>query len=135
MMRVIFRKGCLLMIFSVLMAAGIGCMPGSYANISPDKAKEMLNSGGSGLLLLDVRTPGEYKGEGHLKNAVLIPINILEAKLGEISAYKEKDVIVYCAVGGRSSKASALLSEKGFKKVYNMTGGINEWKRLGYAVE
>ena len=128
-------KDRLLVLFVVLMISGLGCMPGSYNNISPDKAKDMIKSGGAELLLLDVRTPGEYKGEGHLKNSVLIPINVLEAKVGEISAYKDKDVVVYCAVGGRSAKASAILSEKGFKKIYNMTGGIKEWKRLGYAVE
>lgn len=128
-------KDRLLVLFVVLMFSGLGCMPGSYNNISPDKAKEMIKSGGAELLLLDVRTPGEYKGEGHLENSVLIPINVLEAKVGEISAYKDKDVVVYCAVGGRSAKASGILSEKGFKNIYNMSGGIKEWKRLGYAVE
>ena len=122
-------------LFLAFMFSAAACMPGAYSNVSPDKAKGMIKSGGRELLILDVRTPVEYKGEGHLKNSLLIPINILEAKLGEISAYKDKDVIVYCAVGGRSSRASTLLSEKGFKKIYNMTGGIREWKRLGYEVE
>ena len=129
------RKGWLVVLFVAFMFSAVACMPGAYNNVSPDKAKVMIQSGGAELLLLDVRTPGEYKSEGHLKNSVLIPINVLELKLGEISAYKDKDIIVYCAVGGRSSRASSILSEKGFKKIYNMTGGIKEWKRLGYAVE
>jgi len=128
-------KDRLLLLFVALVFSGLGCMAGSYNNISPDKAKEMIKSGGADLLLLDVRTSGEYKNDGHLKNSVLIPINLLEAKVGEISAYKDKDVVVYCAVGGRSARASGILSEKGFKRIYNMTGGIKEWKRLGYAVE
>lgn len=125
----------LVVLFVAFMFSAVACMPGSYSNVSPDKAKGMIKSGGAELLLLDVRTPGEYKSEGHIKNSLLIPINLLESKLGEISAYKDKDIIVYCAVGGRSSRASSILSEKGFKKIYNMTGGIKEWKRLGYAVE
>lgn len=128
-------KGWLIALFLAFMFIGAGCMPGAYNNVSPDKAKGMIKSGGGELLLLDVRTPGEYKSEGHIKNSLLIPINVLETKLEEISAYKDKDIIVYCAVGGRSAKASSILSEKGFKKVYNMTGGIKEWKRLGYTVE
>ena len=129
------RKGWHLILFAAFMFSIAGCMTGAYSNVSPDKAKEMIKSGGNELLLLDVRTPGEYKNEGHLKNARLLPINLLESKLGELSAYKDRDIIVYCAVGGRSSRGSAILSEKGFKKVYNMTGGIKEWKRLGYVVE
>lgn len=128
-------KGWLVVLFVTFIFSGTGCMPGAYNNVSPDKVKGMITSGGGELLLLDVRTPGEYKSEGHIKNSLLIPINLLETKLEEISAYKDKDIIVYCAVGGRSSRASGILSEKGFKKVYNMTGGIKEWKRLGYAVE
>ena len=122
-------------LFLAFMFSAAACMPGAYSNVSPDKAKGMIQSGGAELLVLDVRTPGEYKSDGHIKNSLLIPINVLEAKLGEISAYKDKDIIVYCAVGGRSAKASSILSEKGFNKVYNMTGGIKEWKRLGYSVE
>lgn len=128
-------KAWLTVLFFLFMFNGASCMAGAYNNVSPDKVKGMIKSGGDELLLLDVRTPGEYKSEGHLKNSILIPINLLESKLGEISAYKDKDIIVYCAVGGRSSRASSILSEKGFKKVYNMTGGIKEWKRLGYSVE
>ncbi|MDT8316709.1 MAG: rhodanese-like domain-containing protein [bacterium] len=129
------RKDRLLVLFVLFIFSGAACMAGAYNNVSPDKAREMIRSGGAELLLLDVRTFGEYKSDGHLKNSVLIPINLLESKLGEISAYKDRDIIVYCAVGGRSAKASGILSEKGFKKVYNMKGGIKEWKRLGYEVE
>ena len=125
----------LVVLLVAFMFSAVACMPGAYNNIPPDKAKGMIKSGSANLLVLDVRTPGEYNSEGHLKNSVLIPINVLETKLEAISAYKDKDIIVYCAVGGRSAKASSILSEKGFKKIYNMTGGIKEWKRLGYAVE
>ena len=134
------RKRCykpLRMIFFVtlLVMTGTACMAGGYKNISPGEAKAMIDAGEKDLLILDVRTPGEYKNEKHIKNSVLIPISVIEARIGEIETFRDKNVIVYCKVGGRSSKVSAYLAEQGFKKIHNMTGGITEWKRLGYEVE
>ena len=116
-------------IFSTSCSAG-----GEYTNISPEQAKEMLASGDSDLLLLDVRTKGEYK-EGHIKGAKLIPVQVLSGMIDEITDYREKKVIVYCRSGKRSLKASSLLQEKGFKTIYNMDGGIKKWGRLGYDIE
>lgn len=114
---------------------GSACMEGGYKNISPKEAKQMISSEGKNLLILDVRTPGEYNNEKHIKNSLLIPINVLEARISEIEAYRERNIIIYCKVGGRSSRASTLLAGKGFKNIHNMTGGITEWKQLGYEVE
>lgn len=71
--------------------------------------------------LLDVRTPGEW-AQGKIGSSKLISIadpNFLEqaSKLD-----KSKPVFVYCAVGGRSSKASAMLQQAGFTQVYNLSG-------------
>ena len=116
-------------IFSTSCSAG-----GGYTNISPEQAKKMLASGDKDLLLLDVRTKDEYKA-GHIKGAKLIPIQVLSGMIDEIADYSDKKVIAYCAVGGRSSRASALLQEKGFKTIYNMDGGIKKWASLGYDIE
>lgn len=81
-------------------------------------------------LVLDVRTPQEF-ANGHLPNAMAI--NIFDAdfkqKVGKLD--KSKAVYVYCAVGGRSAKASQILQESGFKTVYNMAGGFNHWQAAG----
>ena len=116
-------------VFSTSCSAG-----GGYTNISPEQAKEMLASGDSDLLLLDVRTKDEYK-EGHIKGAKLIPVQVLSGMIDEITGYREKKVLVYCLSGGRSSRASGLLQEKGFKTIYNIDGGIKKWSRLGYDIE
>ena len=77
-------------------------------------------------VLLDVRTPEEFS-EGHLANAVLIPIQELSQRLGELASYKEKKIIAYCRSGNRSGRAAELLGAKGFT-VFNMEGGILRWK-------
>ena len=77
-------------------------------------------------VLLDVRTPQEFS-EGHLANAILILIQELSQRLGELAPYKDKKVIAYCRTGNRSGRAAELLGTKGFT-VFNMEGGILKWK-------
>ena len=86
----------------------------------------------SGLVLLDVRTPAEYNA-GHLSNAILIPLQELEERVGELDAVKGKNIIAYCRSGNRSGKAAEMLAKKGFT-VFNMEGGILKWKKLGLPV-
>ena len=82
-------------------------------------------------VLLDVRTPGEFKGSGdvpsfgHFKNAININVEELPARLDEISKYKTQEVLVYCSHSHRSSRASYLLSTNGFNNVKNVSGGVS----------
>lgn len=85
-------------------------------------------------LLLDVRTPGEYQ-QAHIKGATLIPVQVLQQQLAVLKDYKEKEIIIYCASGNRSTVASRILIENGFEKIYNVRYGINDWVRKGYPVE
>lgn len=71
--------------------------------------------------LIDVRTPGEW-AQGKIASSKLISVadpNFLQqaSKLD-----KNKPVFVYCAVGGRSPRAAAMLQQAGFKQVYNLSG-------------
>jgi rhodanese-related sulfurtransferase/rubrerythrin len=75
--------------------------------------------------LLDVRQPGEYEDE-HIPGAKLIPLPGLKEGLNELD--KQKPVIAYCAIGGRSLAAAQLLSGLGFKEIYNLKGGIKAWQ-------
>ncbi len=45
---------------------------------------------------------------------------------------KNATIVVYCAVGGRSSRAASMMVQKGYKNVINMAGGINAWNAAGY---
>ncbi len=74
-------------------------------------------------VVLDVRTDAEFKS-GHLENAVLIPVQQLQSRLKELSAYKNQDILIYCATGNRSTVASKIMIDSGFKRIYNMRHGI-----------
>jgi thioredoxin len=85
-------------------------------------------------LVLDVRTPQEYYS-GHLPGAKLIPLQQLMERLPEIEGYKDKDILVYCRSGNRSTVAGEILIEKGFKKVYHIRPGIRGWIENDLPVE
>ena len=101
----------------------------SYELISPTETQKTIETDSS-VILLDVRTPGEFNGEaGHLANSLLIPVQELEQRVDELSQYKDKTIIAYCRTGNRSGTAAAILTKKGFK-AKNMEGGIVKWNEL-----
>lgn len=73
---------------------------------------------------VDVRTPSEFKGK-NIPGFKNIPLNQLAAKSNQLS--KEKEVVVICQSGMRSSQASKLLKKQGFKNVTNVKGGMSAW--------
>jgi len=85
------------------------------------------------LIVLDVRDQPEYNFN-HICNATLIPLSVLESRLNELEPYNDTEIIIYCRTGSRSASASQILVNNGFTKVYNMNGGITEWKSAGYEV-
>ena len=85
-----------------------------------------------GVYLLDVREPDEYAA-GHIPGITLIPMGEVAARLSELP--RDKEIIVTCRTGNRSSQVADLLREQGFTNVHNMTGGIVAWEEAGYAVE
>jgi phage shock protein E len=72
--------------------------------------------------LLDVRTPEEW-ANGKIASSKCINYNDADFKKNLASLDKSKPVFVFCAAGGRSTKAKAILQEAGFKEIYNLVGG------------
>lgn len=96
----------------------------AFSNITPEEAKKRLDSE-KGIILLDVRTKEEYDA-GHIKNSMLIPVDVLKDQAEEKLKDKEAVIFVYCRSGNRSTTASQILADLGYKKVYNL-GGIINW--------
>jgi len=81
-----------------------------------------------------VRTPSEYV-QGYIKNAVNLDYNSPDFKALVNSLDKNKTYLVYCRTGVRSAAASQMMSELGFKDIYNMNGGITDWQAAGLPIE
>ena len=103
----------------------------TYRNVSVAEAKALIETNLS-LLVLDVGSEGEY-AQGHLKDAVNIPISDLSRRMNELD--ENSLILVYCRTGKRSAQASSALAERGFTKVFNMQGGLLAWIDSGYPVE
>lgn len=87
-------------------------------------------------LILDVRTEEEHKGEwGHIKGSILMPLQDLKHRAGSLSRFKEKPILVYCGIGGRSLEAAGLLIQADFRRVENLRGGMFRWNEEGHPVE
>ncbi len=99
--------------------------------ISADSLKIMLNTKHG--ILLDVRTPEEFT-EGHLLGAINIDYNNDGFAAALDTLDKTKQYEVYCRSGHRSGESAKMMVKKGFKKVYNLEGGILKWQESGFEV-
>ena len=91
-------------------------------SISVEDLKKKLDAKAD-VFILDVREPHEYQ-ICNLKG-YLIPVGDLPKRVSELDSSRE--IVAHCKMGGRSAKAVNFLRRSGFKKVYNLTGGITAW--------
>ncbi len=94
-------------------------------------------------LIIDVREAEEYAA-GHLPGAVLIPRGVLEfqidchpqllARVSDKAALADTPMVLYCRSGGRSALAADRLQSMGYRRVYSMAGGFNQWQAEGLPV-
>ncbi|NCO62997.1 MAG: rhodanese-like domain-containing protein [Flavobacteriales bacterium] len=100
-------------------------------NISVEEMQLLLKS--KDIQLVDVRTPQEFKA-GFIGDAVNIDYYspTFEEEIRKLD--KKKPIILYCKSGRRSSNGSEKLEAIGFVKVYNLLGGIDQWKQKGLKV-
>lgn len=123
------------MIASTATACGLSEKVDGYENTDVQHTMQHWQAGDKSpvpFMLLDVRTVKEY-AEGHIKGAVLIPVQELEQRMAEVP--KDKQVYVYCHSGVRSVRAANMLVKAGFTRIENVQGGIVAWKDAGYPVE
>lgn len=76
-------------------------------------------------VLLDVRSPEEF-AQGHIENAINLPLDDLRDKLGSLA--KDKNYFIYCQAGLRGYLAQRILVQNDFKRVKNLSGGYRLWK-------
>jgi phage shock protein E len=81
-------------------------------------------------LLVDVRTPEEF-AEGHIENALNIPLDTLSSQLDQLP--QDTPIVLYCRSGNRSKQAYELMQATGYSQVYDL-GGIIDWQASGFAV-
>lgn len=107
-------------LLSVLLGGAMALPAGSaLASQRAEAAWELIESGA---MVVDVRTPEEF-AQGHLDNAINIPLNTVETGFADIA--KDRSIVVYCRSGNRSGMAMESLVKQGFINVHN-GGGLSE---------
>lgn len=87
----------------------------------------------AGVILLDVRTAGEYAA-GHIEGALNIDVEGMTFE-GEIKQLdKTKTYAIYCQSGRRSRIAAETMTNAGFTKLFNLDQGIGSWQSAGLPV-
>ncbi len=103
--------------------ASSSCSTTDMESISTLELRRLLAEGLDGLLI-DVRQPEEH-AVAAIEGARLIPLDTLESQLDTLP--KDRTVYVHCKAGGRSARAVKLMTERGFRKVVNVSGGMDQW--------
>jgi rhodanese-related sulfurtransferase len=117
-----------------MLAAANAAVP----RITPEQAREMIAKGNT--LVVDVRDAPEVQASGKVAGAVHVSRGMLEFRADpELPSHdknfaKDKNVIVYCASGGRSALSGKLLKDLGYDHVYNL-GAFKDWAESGGEVD
>ena len=105
--------------------------------ISPEEALKLVNENKCNLI--DIRDAFELQREGSVENSFHIPRGLLEFSIHPDSAFSKrekldpnKEMVLFCAAGGRSALAANTLKEMGFEKVSHVEGGFGAMKNSGF---
>lgn len=111
--------------------AGCGGSGGSVSTVDPQAF--LSTAKGSGVVVVDVRTPSEYAA-GHVDGAVNIDVEgaTFDAQIAKLD--KDATYAVYCHSGRRSGLATDAMAKAGFAHVYNLQGGIGDLQAAGASI-
>jgi len=93
--------------------------------ISPAEAVQCMNREKG--VVIDVCSATEF-AESHIKGALNVPMDELEARLVKAVKNKSTPLILVCAAGVRSKRAQAMAQKLGYEKVHSLHGGLKAWK-------
>jgi len=96
------------------------CNPMNETDITCEELAAKLGE----VTLVDVREPYEWD-LSHLAGAIHIPLQQLPRRLDEVP--RDKEIVVYCRMGGRSAHAQHVMLQNGFTRVKNLVGGLKAW--------
>jgi rhodanese-related sulfurtransferase len=125
----------LFLIIIALVSGGALILPmlrdGSANSVTPAQAVMLLNRQHG--VIVDVRDETELLA-GQIVNSQHIPLADLAGRANELGKNKSRPVILVCASGARSGKGVEILRKAGFEQVFNLDGGIKNWKDSGQSL-
>jgi phage shock protein E len=108
----------------------VGCSTSTAGATNMDVLEFSKKITESGVVILDVRTPGEF-AEGYIEGARMIDFQGGSFETEIASLDKDVTYAVYCRSGNRSGKAVKIMQDAGFRNLYNLEGGVIDWANQG----
>jgi rhodanese-related sulfurtransferase len=108
----------------------VGCSTSTAGATSMDVLDFSKKITESGVVILDVRTPGEF-AEGYIEGARMIDFQggSFETEIEALD--KNATYAVYCRSGNRSGQAVKIMQDAGFLNLFNLEGGVIDWANQG----
>ena len=119
---------------TVLLIAGlliVATVAHGHTDLTPAEVKAWTDTSSSGVIV-DVREESEYcdstySPPGHIPGAINMPWNSGYFQVHYTELPADEEIIIVCRSGNRSNSAANFLDAAGFPKVFDMTGGMNQW--------
>lgn len=121
-------KKTILVISALILLAGCTSTTAGVTKMNVSEFSEKISE--PGVVLLDVRTPGEF-AEGFIQGARLIDFQSGNFEKEITTLDKNATYAVYCRSGNRSGQAVKVMHDAGFHNLYNLDGGVIDWANAG----
>lgn len=93
----------------------------------PASTLRQIKAAGEDFSLIDVREPDDWQ-KGTIPGAAKIPRGVLELNIDQVTADKDRKIVLYCGGGSRSALAAYMLQRMGFRNVLSLAGGYRGWQ-------
>lgn len=126
-----FLAGVVVLAAGVLVLSACSSSAGAITNMNPKEFSSKTHE--SGVITLDVRTRDEFN-QGHIAGAINIDVeaNTFQNEISKLDM--TKTYAVYCQSGRRSGIATKAMEKMGFKHIFNLQNGMNDWMGQGMPV-
>lgn len=121
-------SGVIVLIAGALLLSGCSSTSDAVTNMNVKEFSSKIQE--SGVVVLDVRTPGEFS-RGHIQGAINIDVeaSTFDSEIAKLD--KTKTYAVYCHSGRRSGIATSTMQKIGFKHLFNLENGLADWMSQG----
>lgn len=101
----------------------------THTSLSPAEVRTLV-AGNPDVLLVDVRTPGEYE-TAHIAGSINLPLDQIDSHLDRIVADAGGTLVLVCQSGGRAGQCQRRLADAGLPGTTVLAGGVTEWAASG----
>ena len=107
---------------------------GSGQGTAGDGLRKAVQRGASGLVVVDVRSPGEFAA-AHIRGSYNVPLDALPEVASRLSTLRDETVALVCRTGVRAGQAEAILRGAGVDSARVLAGGVEDWEQAGLPLD